>query len=458
MRRMYGDQRHGELLIQEVAYERRRFDRSLRGGRLLQILDEHDMQDLQNLDELRTLAQRAKRFDEPDLLIYGQPERPEPRRSVRFNSRYSSFDDPPAVPVVEEDVDIELLPSSTTSSLQSSYSLSRPSELNSNQSPLKIIEHSNTQQTSNALDAKTEASLLMANRPAIEASDEISSGFSVSVMASGKPFGPLRDLNGFLHNTRQPSTTVMPSDRGTAWTAASSSLTTEQPEAIFKGEAAMYSSRTYEGQQPDNEMVFSSIDDPLHNNHLRVSDSPQLEPTSAATSSILNVVTAFSKASSTVASTGSVRSPEPVQTQKASTPGGTLRPRRRPPLTLEEPLTVHKEEDRQPSAQIKGIAACPTKEEVVSPYWANTTRGEVLALLNVHPFEQYIHSETCAFDNQQMLCRRGCKCEQQFRLHRLLAFDPRDDCRGVFSDWFRFPAGCVCVCYDLFGLSGLLNV
>lgn len=27
--------------------------------------------------------------------------------------------------------------------------------------------------------------------------------------------------------------------------------------------------------------------------------------------------------------------------------------------------------------------ACPVKEEVVAPFWANNTRGEVLALLNL---------------------------------------------------------------------------
>jgi hypothetical protein len=43
-----------------------------------------------------------------------------------------------------------------------------------------------------------------------------------------------------------------------------------------------------------------------------------------------------------------------------------------------------------------------------------------------------------------MLCRPGCKCEQQYRLHRLLAFDPNNECRGIFSDWFRFPSYCVC--------------
>lgn len=48
-----------------------------------------------------------------------------------------------------------------------------------------------------------------------------------------------------------------------------------------------------------------------------------------------------------------------------------------------------------------------------------------------------------------MFCRQGCRCEQQYRLHRLLAYDPSNDCRGIFSDWFKFPSCCVCRCYDL---------
>lgn len=53
------------------------------------------------------------------------------------------------------------------------------------------------------------------------------------------------------------------------------------------------------------------------------------------------------------------------------------------------------------------------------------------------------------FENKQMFCRQGCRCEQQYRLHRLLAYDPSNDCRGIFSDWFKFPSCCVCRCYDL---------
>lgn len=48
-----------------------------------------------------------------------------------------------------------------------------------------------------------------------------------------------------------------------------------------------------------------------------------------------------------------------------------------------------------------------------------------------------------------MFCRDGCRCEQQFSLHRLLAYDPHNECRGIFSDWFRFPSCCICKCYDI---------
>lgn len=89
------------------------------------------------------------------------------------------------------------------------------------------------------------------------------------------------------------------------------------------------------------------------------------------------------------------------------------------------------------------------KEEVVAPFWANNTRGEVLALLNLYPFEQYVHWEKCTHEHKQMYCRDGCRCEQQYRLHRLLAYDPNNECRGIFSDWFRFPSCCICKCYDI---------
>ncbi|XP_032518908.2 protein spaetzle 4 isoform X1 [Danaus plexippus] len=113
------------------------------------------------------------------------------------------------------------------------------------------------------------------------------------------------------------------------------------------------------------------------------------------------------------------------------------------------PKPTHQETMRPAVIKLRGANACETKEEMAAPFWANSTRGEMLALLNMYPFEQYIHLETCVHKHKQMYCREGCRCEQQFRLHRLLAYDPRNECRGIFADWFKFPACCVCRCYDV---------
>ncbi|XP_026844681.1 protein spaetzle 4 [Drosophila persimilis] len=108
-----------------------------------------------------------------------------------------------------------------------------------------------------------------------------------------------------------------------------------------------------------------------------------------------------------------------------------------------------KQEPVAVSSNMRGVNACPVKDEVVAPFWANNTRGEVLALLNLYPFEQYVHWEKCTQEFKQMFCRDGCRCEQQYRLHRLLAYDPHNECRGIFSDWFRFPSSCICKCYNI---------
>merc|ERR1719507_2002113 len=93
------------------------------------------------------------------------------------------------------------------------------------------------------------------------------------------------------------------------------------------------------------------------------------------------------------------------------------------------------------------INACDVDTTIEAPYWANNTGGKTLALLNLYPFEQYIHIETCQAEMSEGLCRPGCRCEQQYRLHRLLAFDPNNECRGIFSDWFSFSSFCLCKCY-----------
>ncbi|CAH2044297.1 unnamed protein product, partial [Iphiclides podalirius] len=113
------------------------------------------------------------------------------------------------------------------------------------------------------------------------------------------------------------------------------------------------------------------------------------------------------------------------------------------------PKPTQQESMRPSVIKLRGANACESKEEMAAPFWANSTRGEVLALLNMYPFEQYIHLETCVHERKQMYCREGCRCEQQYRLHRLLAYDPRNECRGIFADWFKFPACCVCRCYDV---------
>merc|ERR1719266_916094 len=117
--------------------------------------------------------------------------------------------------------------------------------------------------------------------------------------------------------------------------------------------------------------------------------------------------------------------------------------------TEEETVEEIEEEIVEIDYSGESMNACPVKEEVFAPYWANNTRDQVLALLNLYPFEQYIHMETCKFEHEEMLCRKGCKCEQQYRLHRLLAFDPNNECRGIFSDWFKFPSYCICKCYNV---------
>ena len=33
---------------------------------------------------------------------------------------------------------------------------------------------------------------------------------------------------------------------------------------------------------------------------------------------------------------------------------------------------------------------------------------------------------------------------QKYKWHRLLAYDPNNDCAGIFMDWFLYPSCCVC--------------
>ena len=106
---------------------------------------------------------------------------------------------------------------------------------------------------------------------------------------------------------------------------------------------------------------------------------------------------------------------------------------------------------------------CDSKVEIVQPYWASNSNGKIRAILNNDQFEQAIHQELCRYRqyfwrlffrvsvilclcSQQSTarCRRDCSCEQKYKWHRLLAYDPNNDCAGVFMDWFLFPSCCVC--------------
>jgi len=88
---------------------------------------------------------------------------------------------------------------------------------------------------------------------------------------------------------------------------------------------------------------------------------------------------------------------------------------------------------------------CQSQVEIVTPYWATNSNGKVRAVLNNKEFEQAIHQEICSKSSTPR-CSRDCSCEQKYKWHRLLAYDPNNDCAGVFMDWFLFPSCCVCRC------------
>ncbi|XP_054744627.1 protein spaetzle 3 [Anastrepha obliqua] len=91
------------------------------------------------------------------------------------------------------------------------------------------------------------------------------------------------------------------------------------------------------------------------------------------------------------------------------------------------------------------VDACESKVEIVTPYWASNSAGKIRAIVNTQHFEQAIHQEICSTPATSR-CDRDCGCEQKYKWHRLLAYDPDNDCKGIFMDWFLFPSCCVCRC------------
>jgi len=88
---------------------------------------------------------------------------------------------------------------------------------------------------------------------------------------------------------------------------------------------------------------------------------------------------------------------------------------------------------------------CQSKVEIVTPYWASNSNGKVRAILNNKEFEQAVHQEICSKASTPR-CNRDCTCEQKYKWHRLLSYDPNNDCSGIFMDWFLFPSCCTCRC------------
>ncbi|XP_055713594.1 protein spaetzle 3 [Phlebotomus papatasi] len=91
------------------------------------------------------------------------------------------------------------------------------------------------------------------------------------------------------------------------------------------------------------------------------------------------------------------------------------------------------------------LDVCESKVEIVAPYWASNSAGKIRAIVNTQHFEQAIHQEVCT-KPQTTRCGGDCGCEQKYKWHRLLAYDPDNDCKGIFMDWFLFPSCCVCRC------------
>lgn len=91
------------------------------------------------------------------------------------------------------------------------------------------------------------------------------------------------------------------------------------------------------------------------------------------------------------------------------------------------------------------VDSCESSTEIVTPYWASNSANKVRAIVNTQHFEQAIQQEVC-LNVQTKRCTGDCGCEQKYKWHRLLAFDPDDKCKGIFMDWFLFPSCCVCKC------------
>ncbi|KAG9511327.1 Frequenin-1 [Fragariocoptes setiger] len=91
------------------------------------------------------------------------------------------------------------------------------------------------------------------------------------------------------------------------------------------------------------------------------------------------------------------------------------------------------------------VDSCESILEVVTPYWATNSAGKIRAVVNSQHMQQAIQQEICQATTTRR-CHGDCGCEQKYKWHRLLAYDPEESCKGIFMDWFLFPSNCVCRC------------
>jgi hypothetical protein len=69
------------------------------------------------------------------------------------------------------------------------------------------------------------------------------------------------------------------------------------------------------------------------------------------------------------------------------------------------------------------VDSCESMVEITTPYWAANSAGKVRAIVNTQHFEQAIQQEVCSKTSTKH-CVGDCGCEQKYKWHRLLAYDP----------------------------------
>ncbi|XP_043198038.1 protein spaetzle 3-like [Amphibalanus amphitrite] len=91
------------------------------------------------------------------------------------------------------------------------------------------------------------------------------------------------------------------------------------------------------------------------------------------------------------------------------------------------------------------VDSCESRMEIMTPFWAENSAKEVRVIVNTKNFPQAIRVEICTRPTTSY-CRGNCLCEQKYTWYRLLAYDPDNDCKGIFIDWFLYPSCCACRC------------